>query len=30
MPSTMKPKWLIEVKAMSRIMSVWPMASSAP
>lgn len=30
MPRTMKPKWLIEVNAMRRIMSVCPMASSAP
>jgi hypothetical protein len=30
MPRTMRPKWLIEVNAMSRIMSVWPMASRAP
>ena len=30
MPSTMRPKWLIEVNAMSRIMSVCPMASRAP
>jgi hypothetical protein len=30
MPRTMKPKWLIDVKAISRMMSVWPIASSAP
>ena len=30
MPSTMKPKWLIEVYAMNRMMSRLPMARMAP
>ena len=30
MPSTMKPKWLIEVYAISRIRSRLPMARIAP
>ena len=30
MPSTMKPKWEIDVYAISRFMSVCPTASSAP
>ena len=30
MPSTMKPKWLTDVNAMSRIMSCEPMASTPP
>ena len=30
MPSTMKPKWLTEVKAIRRIRSLLPMAMIAP
>ena len=30
MPSTMKPKWLSDVRPISRSMSSWPMATSAP
>ena len=30
MPSMMKPKWLSEVRPISRSMSSWPMATSAP
>ncbi len=30
MPSVMKPKWLSEVRPISRRMSSWPMARNAP